>query len=844
MGEASFKKSRGWLGGVQREISFFMIFLGMSLCLQRILDIYIPWRFSLTAAAGLAVGIMMMGTGRKWMVTGIVAFCGAFILILARYQNLLQISLKETTNRVLELINNYYDSEYLLWYLESETSYAWTVIFLCGLLLGFLEGLLILATRDKQWHLWIAALLPVLVVAAGLMLGVTASFSGIVLVLFGLLLQILDIQERGHFLLATILMFSICISVLFAGNETLWNQIQVWHNQWQPKQLSLEDRMLELIGQIADNSLFSAREQKKYVLDNSKPEMTGKEMFEITVNYPVTSNLYLRGFIGGAYQNGNWDNVSKQEFSDWAQKQGKDSLEYARIVQSFPYDCLHYMPRVYQTVGWERKVSLNWKGEPRGYTLTPYYTKISEGLPVKADGSVSPVRETYFQWDTFLELDEREVEWAAIPVMEAFLDKEEMKDKFEVWKAYEAYAKEIYTRLPQEGLQKLRAYAQKFREQAQEEYEKKTDEIFKKLEAEEQQNLYASAEDVLFKEEYEFLRKSEKQYLVQMVQEMLWKENHYSFDLKELPESEDYTEYFLFEQHKGYCVHFATAATLLFRMNDIPARYVSGYLVLPSDFKKNEDGTYTAVVTDERAHAWTEIFDQNIGFHPIEATPPDYQNILENMKQGEHVTQAVERAEQRRQKKEERKKKKQEVSASEGEQQPKDEEKQETKEINEKQGTGKDTAQKESGSAKGSSILDMAIKSAIAFLITITGIYLLLWYRRKWVLKKRWERFSQENRTQSVREIAKEAGVMLRLMGQGRKIGMSDRDYQKVLEEELPDINWQQAFVLFQKAAFSQDDMTEEENQEALSIYQEIGQKITQKRDVRAWFLKYILIYP
>lgn len=94
MEETSFKKSRGWLGGVQREISFFMIFLGMSLCLQRILDIYIPWRFSLTAAAGLAVGVIIMDIGRKWMTIGIVAFGGTFILIMARYHNLLQISLK------------------------------------------------------------------------------------------------------------------------------------------------------------------------------------------------------------------------------------------------------------------------------------------------------------------------------------------------------------------------------------------------------------------------------------------------------------------------------------------------------------------------------------------------------------------------------------------------------------------------------------------------------------------------------------------------------------------------------------------------------------------------------
>ena len=146
--------------------------------------------------------------------------------------------------------------------------------------------------------------------------------------------------------------------------------------------------------------------------------------------------------------------------------------------------------------------------------------------------------------------------------------------------------------------------------------------------------------------------------------------------------------------------------------------------------------------------------------------------------------------------------------------------------------------------AKGGEILGMVIRRVIIFLLAIAGIYLFLWYRRKWILKKRHERFSQENRTQSVKEIAKELGIILRLMGQSRRIGMSDREYQTVLEQELPDINWQQAFSLFQKAAFSQNSMTEEEYQQTLTLYREIGQKISQKRGVRGWLLKYILIYP
>ena len=50
---------------------------------------------------------------------------------------------------------------------------------------------------------------------------------------------------------------------------------------------------------------------------------------------------------------------------------------------------------------------------------------------------------------------------------------------------------------------------------------------------------------------------------------------------------EDVAEYFLFEGHSGYCVHFAAAATLMYRLYGVPARYVSGYAATPEDFSRS-----------------------------------------------------------------------------------------------------------------------------------------------------------------------------------------------------------------------------------------------------------------
>lgn len=86
------------------------------------------------------------------------------------------------------------------------------------------------------------------------------------------------------------------------------------------------------------------------------------------------------------------------------------------------------------------------------------------------------------------------------------------------------------------------------------------------------------------------------------------------------PVNEDIVEYFLFENGQGYCQHFAATATLLYRLYGIPARYVSGYMLQPSDFRL-QDGIWRAEATDRSAHAWTEIFLEDYGWTPVEVTP-------------------------------------------------------------------------------------------------------------------------------------------------------------------------------------------------------------------------------
>ncbi|MCP5324891.1 MAG: transglutaminase domain-containing protein [Oceanospirillaceae bacterium] len=72
---------------------------------------------------------------------------------------------------------------------------------------------------------------------------------------------------------------------------------------------------------------------------------------------------------------------------------------------------------------------------------------------------------------------------------------------------------------------------------------------------------------------------------------------------------------FLFNTKAGHCELFATAMTLLARAENIPARYVTGFVV-----RKQHPVTGYFEVARLDAHAWSEVYIQNQGWLRFDAT--------------------------------------------------------------------------------------------------------------------------------------------------------------------------------------------------------------------------------
>lgn len=90
----------------------------------------------------------------------------------------------------------------------------------------------------------------------------------------------------------------------------------------------------------------------------------------------------------------------------------------------------------------------------------------------------------------------------------------------------------------------------------------------------------------------------------------------YDLTVPPFPDSRDSVEYFLFEEKRGYCEHFASAFVTMMRSQGIPARFVTGYL--PGDYNP-VSGFYSVKMSD--AHAWAEVYIPGFGWHTVDPTP-------------------------------------------------------------------------------------------------------------------------------------------------------------------------------------------------------------------------------
>lgn len=98
----------------------------------------------------------------------------------------------------------------------------------------------------------------------------------------------------------------------------------------------------------------------------------------------------------------------------------------------------------------------------------------------------------------------------------------------------------------------------------------------------------------------------------------------YSLDVQSPPPGQDWVEYFLFVQRKGFCQNYASAMITMLRSLGVPARMVVGYA--PGVWN---EGRSAWEVQSRHYHAWPEVYFPEYGWIEFEPTPADVQPALE-----------------------------------------------------------------------------------------------------------------------------------------------------------------------------------------------------------------------
>lgn len=94
-------------------------------------------------------------------------------------------------------------------------------------------------------------------------------------------------------------------------------------------------------------------------------------------------------------------------------------------------------------------------------------------------------------------------------------------------------------------------------------------------------------------------------------------------------ETGTFTKWFLGTAHEGNSAYFATVATLAFRSQGIPARYVEGYRASDERIARAHHSGGALNLTAADAHAWTEVYLDGQGWTPVEVTPGYYSQPLD-----------------------------------------------------------------------------------------------------------------------------------------------------------------------------------------------------------------------
>ncbi len=332
-----------------------------------------------------------------------------------------------------------------------------------------------------------------------------------------------------------------------------------------------------------------------------------KETLKVSVDKQPTETIYLRGYIGNVYTGNSWIYTDEQIFhsnvTNWTTEGYPEAYiknnPFLRTMYAIHSDVTEYSNYQPSTMKVENM------NEEHSYTYTPYYAYINDYYEIKGGDGTIEGQSRYDDSYSFVfknDYDNIMDKWNKDGV-HGTLDSIE--------NSYKYYVNEIDTKLGDADLSELVELCQ----QKKEEWDNKF-----------QSGMTSQQIEDLTAEKYEDVKN--------FVRKTLLERCEFEDKSVKLPKGKDFIHYFMFERKKGDSTAFASTATMMFRICGIPARYVEGY-VIPTDlFSDGGNNSFTAILQDDNAHAWAEIYVPKKGFTYVETTP-GFEGMVTNVEMPE-----------------------------------------------------------------------------------------------------------------------------------------------------------------------------------------------------------------
>ncbi|MEI3608590.1 transglutaminase-like domain-containing protein [Pseudogracilibacillus sp. SO10305] len=302
---------------------------------------------------------------------------------------------------------------------------------------------------------------------------------------------------------------------------------------------------------------------------------------EIIMSNP--SSQYLRGFVGATYTNKKWESLDPSIYDE-----SFDMLFWLNEDGFHPLTQLHTISNMLVETDEGNNVTVQNKHANSKYMYTPYEIK---SAPKEIYDTLQELEQSFLTKSFFGERNytyhASDVSLTKYPSLANSLYENRDMEEVQNYLLYESYYNDFvydaYTTLPETTEMLLETHIGTVNQEDEKEHVP-----------------------------YEWAIHKITSYLKENIE--------YDEDVQSFPMDKDFLMYLLENERKGYAPHFATAATTMFRYFGIPARYVEGYII-PPELVNDVDPYEKIQVDGSHAHAWTEIYIDEIGWIPIETTP-------------------------------------------------------------------------------------------------------------------------------------------------------------------------------------------------------------------------------